>query len=666
MSTSIGNRLTRWTAMTAAGVVVAGLLTSGSSQAVSGGNVVPDGSYQFLARISAAGKVCSGALIDPRWVVTSASCLPETGDVGVLVGAVDLGTGRGHRTKVVKVVRHAERDLAMVKLLTTPTNVTPIALSTGALAVGETVKVGGFGRTATEWVPNRPHVSSLTVSSLNTADAVLTGPADTCKGDAGGPAFREVGGVPQLVGVHRTSWQHGCLEVTETRQGSTETRADDLAGWFQARMLEVSATPAQRHAIHLNWTPRDYQSFRVYASQSADVPVGPSTLVGTVTTRSFTHTALAAEQTWYYRVVGVKDGQASESEVVSATTALPTRSDFDHDGDDDIAAVYDSGNDRTRVPVWPGGPAGIGLPEFKWDSGAGQFTASQARWVTGDFNGDGRADLGAFYNRSGGETALVVLYSNATGFDPWVEKWNSGPENWPAQSAKVVSGDFNGDGRVDIAAFYDLGGGVTRLYLWQAAATGFAPPVLKWDSGPGNFEQWRATFVTGDFNGDGRMDIGAAYDYGSGTTGLFVFHANATGFAPLAPQWNSGAGNFYGELARWVPGDFNGDGRADIAALYNYSGGSTSMFVFYANANGITPPVLKWSSGAGNFYAELARWVAGDFNGDGRADIATFYNYDGGVTRAFVWYGNATGFDPMVQQWDGGPQNWEAQGARIL
>ncbi|HEX8864891.1 MAG TPA: RICIN domain-containing protein, partial [Lentzea sp.] len=101
---------------------------------------------------------------------------------------------------------------------------------------GEVLRVAGFGRTATEWVPDRPRTGQFTVTATTatTTQVVGNNGADTCKGDAGGPAFREVSGTPQLVGLSSTSWQHGCLAVTETRQGSTEARVDDLGPWVQS------------------------------------------------------------------------------------------------------------------------------------------------------------------------------------------------------------------------------------------------------------------------------------------------------------------------------------------------------------------------------------------------------------------------------------------------
>ncbi|MDT7784666.1 MAG: hypothetical protein QOF58_3085, partial [Pseudonocardiales bacterium] len=114
-----------------------------------------------------------------------------------------------------------------------PSTVKPITLDTKVLGA-EDVKVAGFGRTATEWVPDRPRVATFRHAGQTDTTHTLEGDQDTCLGDAGGPAFREHSdGYTGLVGISSTSWQHGCLGVTETRSGSTEIRTDDIVGWIR-------------------------------------------------------------------------------------------------------------------------------------------------------------------------------------------------------------------------------------------------------------------------------------------------------------------------------------------------------------------------------------------------------------------------------------------------
>ncbi|MFE2753355.1 trypsin-like serine protease [Actinosynnema sp. NPDC059335] len=225
--------------LAAAAVVLTGAHLSIPASAVSGGSTLPNGSHPFVARIHSEGVGCTGALIDPEWVITAAQCFPGSGSTPttpttVNVGNANLGTGTGQVVKVTGLVRRTDRDVVLAKLERPVLDVTPIALSRTAPVQGEPLSVVGFGRTATDWVPDRPRLATFSVTALGATTASLTGEngVDTCKGDAGGPAFRMVGGRPELVAVNSTSWQHGCLLVTETRQGSTEARTDDIVTWI--------------------------------------------------------------------------------------------------------------------------------------------------------------------------------------------------------------------------------------------------------------------------------------------------------------------------------------------------------------------------------------------------------------------------------------------------
>ncbi|WP_406628855.1 tachylectin-related carbohydrate-binding protein [Amycolatopsis sp. WGS_07] len=235
--------------------------TAAPASAVSGGTAVPLGSHPYLARISTATKACSGVLIDPSWILTSATCLTPD-DLGkptepatVLVGDVDLGTGAGKSAKVAKVVRRADRDVVLAKLDAPATGVAVATVGSTAPQAGETLQLAGFGRTATEWVPARPRIAPFAVvSSTGTTIAAKSADGvDTCLGDAGGPALRTVGQSVEVVALHSASWQHGCLAVTETRQGSTETRVDDLGGWIRQSIVP---TPVSCPGGAIVWSAR--------------------------------------------------------------------------------------------------------------------------------------------------------------------------------------------------------------------------------------------------------------------------------------------------------------------------------------------------------------------------------------------------------------------------
>ncbi|WP_307962309.1 trypsin-like serine protease [Salinispora arenicola] len=80
------------------------------------------------------------------------------------------------------------------------------------------------------------HAASFTVHDVDPSLIDIVGAAagaTICKGDAGGPAFRESDGSPQLVAINNTSWQKGCLAETAAQDGATGTRVDDLTDWIQ-------------------------------------------------------------------------------------------------------------------------------------------------------------------------------------------------------------------------------------------------------------------------------------------------------------------------------------------------------------------------------------------------------------------------------------------------
>ncbi|MEU5185400.1 trypsin-like serine protease, partial [Streptomyces longwoodensis] len=84
---------------------------------------------------------------------------------------------------------------------------------------------------------DRLHYAQFTVGALKDGSIGLTGNSDDaviCQGDTGGPAFRDIGGRYELVGVNSLSWQGGCLgHEEETRKGAIDTRVDDIAAWIQ-------------------------------------------------------------------------------------------------------------------------------------------------------------------------------------------------------------------------------------------------------------------------------------------------------------------------------------------------------------------------------------------------------------------------------------------------
>ncbi|WP_329404365.1 VCBS repeat-containing protein [Streptomyces melanogenes] len=188
------------------------------------------------------------------------------------------------------------------------------------------------------------------------------------------------------------------------------------------------------------------------------------------------------------------------------------------------------------------------------------------------------------------------------------EVWDSGSDSWNWDASKVASGDFNGDGKMDVAVLYNYGQVAkdrNSTGLWfNGGASGLSAPKKVWNSDTS--WNWNAsTLTSGDYNGDGKTDIGVLYDYGKAAdgrnqTGLWTMSGTATGVNQPKKVWDSTT-SWYWPSSQPVSGDFDGDGKADIAVLYDYgktADGRTrhGMWTFTSTGDTMNAPRLDWDS----------------------------------------------------------------------
>lgn len=227
-------------------------------------------------------------------------------------------------------------------------------------------------------------------------------------------------------------------------------------------------------------------------------------------------------------------------------------------------------------------------------------------------------------------------------------QWGAGHADSPAAEPApgAQTGDFNGDGRSEIAMFYDYGNDNAGLWLFSADGT---TPRMTWSSGPGNWAVSRTKFVTGDFDGDGRSEIAALYDYGNDSVGLWLFSSDGT-----SPRrtWMTNPGSWGWNRSKLVAGDFDGDGRSEIAVLYDYSNDVTGLWLF--NADG-TSPRRTWVTNPGGWGWNRSKLTVGDFNGDGRSETAVFYDYSNDNSGLFYFNSEETAAQSVFLS---GAGNW--------
>ncbi|MCL6634420.1 MAG: DUF2334 domain-containing protein [Peptococcaceae bacterium] len=251
------------------------------------------------------------------------------------------------------------------------------------------------------------------------------------------------------------------------------------------------------------------------------------------------------------------------------------------------------------------GPPAEWLDNWK-PGGPGDF-------VAGDFNADGKRDL-AFRDRNTGE--IKVALSDGSRFVPQQQPW--GRFSTSGGPVEVLAADFNGDGRDDLLCWVR---GENTAWVMRSEGNGFSPAAAWLKNWPRGGD---CTVLAGDFNGDGKKDL-AVLDKATGTVRV----ALSNGFT-FAPSRGSGDQTWINNFAagdRWqvLAGDFNGDGTGDLAA-YDCADG---RWEFARAAGGRFLPE-NWFVTYGK--DPEGRAVAGDFNGDGRFDLAVERHFAGDLT----------------------------------
>jgi len=292
--------------------------------------------------------------------------------------------------------------------------------------------------------------------------------------------------------------------------------------------------------------------------------------------------------------------------------------DFNGDGNLDLAVA--NFNDNT-VSILLGLGNGKFSARTDYATGAGPVSL-----VAGDFNGDGKLDLAALDQ---GDNSLSVLLGNGDGtFKPAV-KFATG-----AIPEQVVAGDFNLDGKLDLAV---TNGADNTVSILLGNGDGTFQPHVDYATGP-----IPLGIVTGDFNGDGKLDLAVA-DYGTpslpttvpGLVSILLGNGDGT-FRPYTDV-PLAAGAIPEYLAQ---GDFNGDGKADLAVMVGIDDpdGLAGLTMLLGNGDG----TFQVSQGFPGLPARLPRAiVASDFNADGKLDVA-FSNYGNSLVNIFDGLGDGT------------------------
>ena len=286
--------------------------------------------------------------------------------------------------------------------------------------------------------------------------------------------------------------------------------------------------------------------------------------------------------------LGAGDGSftTGSSIGVSATSLVIAVGDFNEDGNVDLAV----GGSADVINILLGRGDGTFIAGANPAVGSGSFSMAVA-----DFNGDGHADL-AQANESSNDVTILLGHGDGT-----FTATSTSPTTSSFPRATAV-GDFNGDGKQDLVISTGGSGGTLTVLLGNGDGTFTSTPAPSVTGVP-------IAVATGDFNGDGKLDL-AVGDNASDS--IKILKGNGDGTFTLSP-------NSYptGSIPLTIlVGDFDGDGKADLAVGNEID---RTITVLLGNGDGSFSTGITQAAYSGG--GTILNVSAGDFNGDGKADL---------------------------------------------
>ena len=260
--------------------------------------------------------------------------------------------------------------------------------------------------------------------------------------------------------------------------------------------------------------------------------------------------------------------------------------DFDNDGNPDFVLTYQGGCE-----------AGAGADIFLGNGKGGfkqkvitQIDADPYDITSGDFNGDGILDLAAALGGCGGAgSKLEVALGNGDGSFQPQQVYDSGVE-----AAAITTGDFNGDGIEDMLVSNAY---ASDYYLWFGNGDGtFRLGLIKPLPGFASFQ-----VVAADFNHDGKLDLANQDDY---PPAVYIQLGNGDGTFGQPFAYNADGG------PNLVLGDLNNDGNLDVVITTG-----NRLLILLGNGDGSQTLTAVYPEGHPSSAA------IGDITGDGKPDL---------------------------------------------
>jgi len=445
---------------------------------------------------------------------------------------------------------------------------------------------------------------TLTATVSSGGSAVTPGSVTFCDTSYSACLNQAIAGKAQLTSLGVASIKIVPAIGSHTYKAVFAGNSTDSSGTSVTQSVTVSGTYSTTTTISSSGSAGNYSLTGTVVSGASKI-VAPSGAVAFVDTSNANYTV--ASPTLSSSALTQTFTAASSYSTIAVSRDVAV-ADFNGDGIPDMAVVDQSGE---KVYILLG-------------NGDGTFTAASGSPVTvsgsvlvgiaaGDFNDDGNVDLAVtdYYANK-----VFILLGNGNG--TFQTPSSIGVVNEPTE---IVTADFNKDGNLDLALVSYSGNEVEVLL---GNGSGGFPTTGTFATGSNPY-----SIAAADLNNDGNMDLVVG---NNGASSVTVLLGNGAGSftQPSGSPFAAGANPSPGGLAI---GDFNGDGKPDIAVP---DSGSTAVSILLGNGDGTfaSPSTLSAQSGQKTI-------ATADFNGDGNLDLATCDTTTGTVDK-FLGNGNGT------------------------
>ena len=331
------------------------------------------------------------------------------------------------------------------------------------------------------------------------------------------------------VSAQKTTTKNGASSTTLPR-ANADADGDGVTDWVVVRgAAATSSVDNAANSFNKSAIPKSYRErakLRRLQQQSQTAPAP----------------ARSAPLNWFTNS-NKAGGAFSSAQFGSLETDFAVPEDFDGDGRDDIA-------------VWRTGATADGSAGFfilQSQSGTVAFEQFGADGddptVTGDYDGDGKADPAVFRcpNAAAGQ---CYFFYRASSNNP-NRAFSSVPFGYGTALEDITAapGDYDGDGKYDFCIYRNIGGNVGQFVL--SKSTDGAVEYINW----GLFSD---TIVPGDFDGDRKADFMLTRNQ-NGSLAWYLLTRTGGGTGASPHIWGLADSDFE------VPGDYDGDGKTDIA-----------------------------------------------------------------------------------------------------